>query len=67
MQNITMVVLSKTELIDALYNFGKYGYRIDTYFVTLQMRYSMYIEKQKSTHLINLLNATFYLSTMMGN
>lgn len=32
LQNITMAVLSKTGLIDALYNWGKYGYRIDTYF-----------------------------------
>lgn len=46
---------------------GSMAIELTLIFVTLQMRYSMYIEKQKSTHLINLLNATFYLSTMMGN
>jgi hypothetical protein len=32
LQNITTVILSENETINSLYNYGKYGFRVDTYF-----------------------------------
>lgn len=31
LQNITLIMSSENKIIDSLYNYGKYGFRIDTY------------------------------------